>query len=88
MRGGLACEAGVSIEPGVERGFATETPGMRAEILCPLRAGERTCQAPAESSIELPRQSRKFILLDLKHPPTAVGGIQDLSKPLLQLPRY
>jgi len=55
VTGGPACEAGVSIEPGVERGFASETPGMRSEIYCPLKAASKPLKHAPESSIALPR---------------------------------
>jgi len=45
------CEAGVSMEHEVERGFASETSGMRAEIYCLLKAGERTVKQQPESAI-------------------------------------
>src|SRR2546423_15717614 len=39
----LACGAGVSIKPGVERGFASETPGQSIlEEFQPANAGDST----------------------------------------------
>jgi len=54
-----ACEAGVSMEPGVKRGSASETPGMRHEILWSAesrrenRSNTSPIQSIRESSFDL-----------------------------------
>jgi len=41
----LACEAGVSIKPGVKRGFASETPGTRSNGIRAHEMGGSACAA-------------------------------------------
>ena len=78
------------MEPGVERGFASETPGTRAEIYCPLKAGERTCQAPSRIFNRTSAKAGNLFLshksrLDLNCPPTASWWNFALCNPLLRL---
>jgi hypothetical protein len=48
----LACIAGVSIKPGVERGFASETPGqVDQKKFQPANAGDRTKVAKMPTKI-------------------------------------